>query len=239
MLRLGIVVVGMVFLFGCTTQKEKALMDSYKEKIEYHKQLQKTEKVQLFDQNNATQIVLTATYLYTPNFKKYDIRDEEFIVGVHFEDGTEADTQDIIEIFGIRTLEDVKRMRDQQKKKGKVVRNSLYDDMIRFLNADNNDTLKSMNDENGNKANSKPEDEKIKYGLTIEGKYAIEIETLDRDDERLANIAYVTDWGSYYLVKFEHVKSKRFSLVFNSEKYGNGTFPFAKVAKYIYTKKGF
>ena len=65
------------------------------------------------------------------------------------------------------------------------------------------------------------------------------IEELNKNDERLKDIAYVTDWGSYYLVTFEHTQSKRFSLVFESEKYGKGTFSFAKVAKYIYTKKGF
>ena len=65
--------------------------------------------------------------------------------------------------------------------------------------------------------------------------YLKDIQELSKNDERLKDIAYVTDWGSYYLVTFEHTKSKRFSLVFKSEKYGNGTFSFAKVAKYIYT----
>ena len=77
------------------------------------------------------------------------------------------------------------------------------------------------------------------YGLTLNKKKAIKIIALNQNDERLENIAYVTEWGSYYLVTFEHTNSKRFSLVFNSEQYGKGKFSFAKVAKYIYTKKGF
>ncbi len=233
MLKLGIVVIGLVFLIGCTSQKEEALMDSYKEKIDYHKQLQKTEKIQLFE-DNATKAVLTATYLYTKNFEKYDQRDEQFIVGVHLEDETIVGMNDIIEIFGIRDTDDIRKMRDRQKTESKVAPNSLYDDMMSLLNT-NNGTSKSTNNKVTKTTNNKVK----KYGLMLQGKNAIQIEELNKNDERLKDIAYVTDWGSYYLVTFEHTKSKRFSLVFKSEKYGNGTFSFAKVAKYIYTKKGF
>lgn len=241
MLKLGIVVFSIVFLIGCTTKKEDALMDSYKEHVDYHKQLQKTEKIQLFE-NNATKAVVTATYLYTQNFEKYDQRDEQFIVGVHLEDETVVDTKDIIEIFGIRDADDIKKMRDRQKRESSVVPNSLYDDMMSLLDP-KADTLKTTNKKktkkNKNTTNNTTNNKVKKFGLMLQGKNAIEIKTLSKDDRRLKDIAYVTDWGSYYLVTFEHTKSKRFSLVFKSEKYGKGTFSFAKVAKYIYTKKGF
>jgi hypothetical protein len=242
-LKLGILLIAIGFLVGCTTSKEDALIQSYQQKVDYHKQLQKTEKIQLFE-NNVTKAVLTATYLYTPNFKKHDQRDEQFIVGVHLEDETVIEREEIIEIieiFGIRDTDDIKKMRDKQEKESKVVPNSLYDDMMSLI--DTNNTLKTTNKKKTKKTkkttNKKTKNKVKKYGLMLQGKNAIQIKALSKNDERLKDIAYVTDWGSYYLVTFEHTNSKRFSLVFESEKYGKGTFSFAKVAKYIYTKKGF
>jgi len=239
-LKLGILLIAIGFFVGCTTSKEDALIQSYQEKVNYHKQLQKTEKIQLFE-NNVTKAVLTATYLYTPNFEKFDQRDEQFIVGVHLEDETVIDMQNIIEIFAIRDIDDIKKMRDKQKEESKVVPNSLYDDMMSLVdNSNSNDTLKTTNNKQKNKTTNKKNKNKVKkYGLILQGKNAIQIKALSKNDKRLKDIAYVTDWGSYYLVTFEHTNSKRFSLVFNSEQYGKGKFSFAKVAKYIYTKKGF
>jgi len=239
-LKLGISLIAIGFFVGCTTSREDALMQSYQKKVDYHKQLQKTEKIQLFE-NNVTKAVLTATYLYTPNFKKKDIRDEAFIIGVHLEDETEVEIKDIIEIFGIRDVDDIKRMRDRQKEESEIVSNSLYSDMMSLLDTNNsNDSSKITTKKQKNKKNNSKNKSKVeKYGLILQGKNAIDIKVLSKNDKRLKDIAYVTDWGSYYLVTFEHTDSKRFSLVFKSEKYGNGTFSFAKVAKYIYTKKGF
>ncbi len=74
------------FVFvGCTSEKDVALLAHYKEYITYHKQLKHTEKTQLYE-NNVSKAVLTATYLYTPNFENNDSRDEVFVVGVHLED---------------------------------------------------------------------------------------------------------------------------------------------------------
>ena len=82
MVRLSIAFIAIVLLLGCTSKSEKELMEAYTQKIAYHKQLQKTEKVQLY-QDDQTKVMLTATYLYTPNFELNDTRDESFIVGVH------------------------------------------------------------------------------------------------------------------------------------------------------------
>jgi len=244
-LKLGILLIAIGFLVGCTSSKEDALIQSYQQKIDYHKQLQKTEKIQLFE-NNVTKIVLTATYLYKPNFEKKDTRDEQFIIGFHLEDASEMETNSTVTIFGIRDVDDIKKMKDKQKEESKVVDNSLYSDMMRLMDAaKNTDTLNTTNkkqrkDTITEENESKESKDKVeKYGLMLQGNNAIEIHKLNNNDERLKDISYVTEWGSYYLVTFEHTDKKRFSLVFNSEKYGKGTFYFAKVAKYIYSKKGF
>ena len=74
-----------VLLLGCTSKQESDLLDAYDEKITYHKKLQKTEKLQLYD-GGMTKAMLTATYLFKPNFHKNDSRDEVFIIGMHLED---------------------------------------------------------------------------------------------------------------------------------------------------------
>ena len=54
-------------------------MEMYDKNIKYNKNLQKTEKIQLYD-GDSTVAMLTATYLYRPKM------DEEFVVGIHIED---------------------------------------------------------------------------------------------------------------------------------------------------------
>lgn len=85
MVKFTITFIAIVLLLGCTSKQESDLMQAYDEKITYHKRLQKTEKIQLYD-GNVTKAMLTATYLYTQNFEKKDTRDEVFIVGIHLED---------------------------------------------------------------------------------------------------------------------------------------------------------
>ena len=85
MVKLSISLIAILLLMGCTSQKEIDLMQAYSDKMNYHKQLQKTEKTQLY-QDNVTKAMLTATYLFTPNFENHDIRDEVFIVGLYLED---------------------------------------------------------------------------------------------------------------------------------------------------------
>ncbi len=169
MLRLMILLTGIVLLLGCTSKEEMELMESYTKKINYHKQLQKTEKTQLYE-NNVTKVMLTATYLYTPTLDKNDTRDESFIVGIHLEDEASEDSD---------------------------------------------------------------------YSLLLNGTAAKEIEELSVDDTRLKELSFISEWGEYYLVTFPHVKGKKITLVFESERYGKGELHFAKVAKYILTKQAF
>ncbi len=87
MVRTCMSFIAIALLLGCTSKQEKDLMQAYSEKVYYHKHLQKTEKTQLY-KNNVTKAMLTATYLYTPNFDSNDTRDEVFIVGLYLEDKT-------------------------------------------------------------------------------------------------------------------------------------------------------
>lgn len=169
MLRSMIALTGIVLLLGCTSKEERSLMESYKNKINYHKQLQKTEKTQLYE-NNVTKVMMTATYLYTPTLDKNDTRDEAFIVGIHLED--EAS-------------------------------------------------------------------EALNYSLLLNGTEVKEIKALSADDTRLKELSFISEWGEYYLVTFPHVKSKKVTLVFESDRYGKGKLHFAKVMKYVLTKQAF
>ena len=76
------------------------------------------------------------------------------------------------------------------------------------------------------------------YTLTLKGKKATKVVRLNADDKRLEGISFVTDWGDYYEVTFPHT-GNRFSLVFKNAVYGQGILNFSKVAKFVYTKKGF
>lgn len=77
------------------------------------------------------------------------------------------------------------------------------------------------------------------YILTLNGSSAKEALRLDKNDERLKELSFIMDWGSYYLVTFPHVKGKDFRLTFKSTSYGEGTLHFAKVAKYVLSKQAF
>ena len=85
LVRSSISFIAIALLLGCSSIQETNLMQAYNEKVNYHKQLQKTEKTQLY-KDNVTKAMLTATYLHTPNFENNDIRDEVFIVGLYLED---------------------------------------------------------------------------------------------------------------------------------------------------------
>ncbi len=180
MLRLFLGLIVIALFVGCSSKEEQALLNSYTQKIKYHKYLQQTEKAELSDGNSSVAI-LTATYMYTPNFEKKDKRKEVFIVGVAFEEPEES-----------------------------------------TLNFDKKSVSDNVNE----------------YTLTLNGKKATKAVRLNDNDKRLKGISFITDWGEYYEVTFPHT-GKRFSLVFENKMYGKGTLNFAKVAKFVYTKKGF
>ncbi|MFT7824638.1 MAG: hypothetical protein ABXS92_07740 [Sulfurimonas sp.] len=77
----------LLFLFNACSSKEggSSLLQRYEKKRSSYKILQKTEKIQLYD-NNVTKALLTATYLYEQGLKSDRIKDEKFIVGVYLEE---------------------------------------------------------------------------------------------------------------------------------------------------------
>ncbi|WP_295421311.1 hypothetical protein [Sulfurovum sp.] len=75
----------MLLYVGCTSKEQKALMQTYEKEKVYHKKLQKTEKVQLYE-GAFTKAMLTATYLNGQSIEKNDKHDEQFIVGVYIEE---------------------------------------------------------------------------------------------------------------------------------------------------------
>ncbi len=85
MVRSSLSFIAIALLLGCTSKQETDLIQGYSEKVTYHKQLQKTEKTQLY-QDGVTKVMLTGTYLYTPNFENNDTQDEVFIIGLYRED---------------------------------------------------------------------------------------------------------------------------------------------------------
>ena len=178
-LFLGFIIVAL--FVGCSSKEEQALLKSYAENMSYHKRLQQTEKVELTDSNASVVAIVTATYMYTPNFDKNDTRNERFIVGVNFE---EPDFNS-----------------------------------IKFTNTDTTDSSV--------------------YSLSMQGKDALKVKKLSLNDKKLEGISFVTQWGDYYEVTYPHINNKRLFLELKNSSYGNARLNFAKVAKFVYTKKGF
>ena len=83
------------------------------------------------------------------------------------------------------------------------------------------------------------EESKAEFILTLEGTKASTVKVLAKGDERLKDISFVTPWGKYYEVTFAHTLKKQFKLLFESKSYGKSDLSFSKVAKFVYTKKGF
>ena len=157
-----------LILAACTTKDEKALLEMYDKKKNYHKQLLKTEKTQL-KSDNITKVLLTATYITEPSKRKSD---EVFIVGIYIE---ESEKQNFM-------------------KEG--------------------------------------------FTLTLEGKKPKSVKPLKKRSNHLKNLSFVSQWSRFYIVRFPHTQKKRFTLELTSDLYGKGALYFAKVAKYVFEKKG-
>jgi len=159
-------------IVGCSSKEEQSFLTIYEKNKVYHQELLKTEKAQLYDSENVTKAVLTATYLYTPVKDKNDTRDEKFIVGLYIED-----------------------------------------EEISYSTSD--------------------------YRLTLNGSEAKSVKELAKNDARLKNLSFVSEWSTYYLFTFPHTNSKSFKLLFQSDQYGTSTLHFSKMAKYVFDKKIF
>ncbi len=74
----------LVLFTGCSSKKEELLRADLDKNKNYHKQLQKSEKIQLYD-SNLTKVMLTATYLNEQTIDMSVKNDEAFIVGIYIE----------------------------------------------------------------------------------------------------------------------------------------------------------
>jgi len=75
-------------LSGCTNKGQTELLTHYEKNKHYHKELLKTEKVQLYE-NNLTKVALTATYLDSSYADQNSTNDERFIIGLYVDDEIE------------------------------------------------------------------------------------------------------------------------------------------------------
>ena len=181
MFKIFFILISVVLFIGCASQREQALLKSYHDNIEYHKHLQQTENAEL-KEGEQTMGMLTATYMFRPNFDKNDTRDEVFLMGVQLEDENAT---------------------------------------INFKQKSTSNT-----------------DEQV-YTLTLNGSHAIKVKSLSPTDKRLKELSFVTGWNHYYEVTFANTKSKSFNLSFANPRYGVSLLNFSKVARFVYTKKGF
>ena len=77
------------------------------------------------------------------------------------------------------------------------------------------------------------------YEITLNGTEPKSIKMLQKNDPLLRSISFNSEWTHFYLLTFPHTNSKSFKLLFESDFYGKGELHFAKVAKYVLTKKAF
>jgi hypothetical protein len=189
MLRL--LFLSLLLLIGCSSKEEQALLSTYQKKVEYHKNLQQTERTELHS-NGEVVATMIATYTFRKTTDKSDTRDETFLVAVDFEEENAT---------------------------------------MRF----NSSIDQESNESNGTVARSS----NLDYTLTLHGNDPIVVKKLLSNDPRLASVSFVTNWSHYYEVTFKHTKSKQFNLKFSNEVYGESSLHFSKVARFVYTQKGF
>jgi hypothetical protein len=92
---------------GCMGEKQ-AFIERLETNRTYHKMLQRTEVADLTI-DKKKEGVLLASYLYTPTLEKRDLRDDVFIVALHFDNHkrvTEAYVKESITLFGKVSLTD-------------------------------------------------------------------------------------------------------------------------------------
>ncbi len=77
------------------------------------------------------------------------------------------------------------------------------------------------------------------YSLTLNGNVPKSIKSLENSNDILKNISFNSEWTSFYLFTFPHLKSKKLKLIFKSNSFKDGELHFAKVAKYTFNKEIF
>jgi len=89
-LKYFFIIVILFLLNGCQSKVEKSLFKAYQKNINYHHQLQKTQKLQLY-KNDITKLMLSVTYLQNNTYHKKDKKDEKFIINLQIENKIDID----------------------------------------------------------------------------------------------------------------------------------------------------
>ena len=206
-----------LFLVACSSKESQSLSKAYAQKQNYYKYLQKTEKLQL-QENNITKILITATYMNKPTIDNDDKSDEVFLVGLYSEDKEiESLTQDRlhIKLKDVKTKEERRKDRDAYRKLRKV-------EIEKLRTSDQNISLIRKYDKKISALKKKK--------LYLD---PIDIKVVPKGNALLNGISFVSDWSQFYLVHFKHIEGNRLQLQVKSEDLNTtGTLNFAKVAKY-------
>ncbi len=225
MYKTFVMIVTLVFFVACTSKEQKTLMQTYDKEKNYHMQLQKTEKTQLYD-SQVTKAMLTATYLFEQSVDKNDTRDEVFIVGIYIEED-EYDTFDEVsfeEDDYTLLLRDT-RTKKSKSKKDKDIKSKTKKDKAKKEEAKEDKTKKDKDETKKDEAKKDKSPKSVKK--------------LKFDDPLLKDISFKSEWSKFYLVTFPHTKKKSFKLIFESDFYGKGELNFAKVSKFVLTGQAF
>ena len=123
MYKIFVMIIALVIFAACTSKEQKTLMQTYEKEKNYHMQLQKTEKTQLYD-GQVTKAMLTATYLFEQSVDKNDTRDEVFIVGIYIEENED----DAFDEDSFEEDEYTLVLRDVPRKKSKTQKDKTKED---------------------------------------------------------------------------------------------------------------
>jgi len=220
MYKLFVMITALVFFVACSSKEQKALMQTYDKEKNYHMQLQKTEKTQLYD-GQFTKAMLTVTYLFEQSVDKNDTRDEVFIVGIYIEE----DEYDTFDEVSFEEDDYTLVLKDTRTKKSKTKKGKSKKDKEKKEEAKEDKTKKDKDTEDKEK--------------TKKDKSPKSVKKLKLDDPLLKDISFKSEWSKFYLVTFPNTKKKSFKLVFESDFYGKGELNFAKVSKFVLTKQAF
>ena len=220
-IRYVLLFLSILLIVGCSS-KEKSLMKEMKTHKIYYKMLQKTEKVMLL-KNNITKVILTATYLYVPTMHtERNDANETFIIGLYLEDEEVDSLSDIFDLYS----KTGHKTKEKDEEDNNILENNETYSIDKKLAQQNNMHKSDLNSTG-----------KSTYKITLNGKKPLEIKKLIVNDSRLKHLSFVTEWNTYALVTFKHIKGTRLKLLFESSRYGKDTLYFSKVAKYVFTQK--
>lgn len=75
------------------------------------------------------------------------------------------------------------------------------------------------------------------FTLLLNGKKPIKAKQLERNDPKVKNLSFISDWTRIYYFQFPYVASNKMLLKFKSQMYGSGSLYFYKVPRYRLMRK--